>query len=253
MKQSAKRLLPDPVLSAVRSVRSAAMARRDARMTPRGVFTAVYASSAWGGPAGQIWSGSGSHDPAVVEPYVVAVRERVTQSHPTDRTRLVDLGCGDSAVGSQLAGLGGTYVACDVVPDVIDHDREQFAHLGVEFRNLDIVSDPLPDGDVAFLRQVLQHLSNDQIVEVLTKLHIYSTVFITEHYPSDDDFSTSNLDKVHGSGTRVVRGSGVFLSEPPFSLPAESLRLLVEAPAPPLTDQQSPGWIRTFEYAPGQS
>ena len=145
---------------------------------------------------------------------------------------------------------GMRYVGCDVVPAVIESNRHRHARPGVEFTLEDLVTDPLPAGEAAFVRQALQHLSNEQICAILPKLSAYDKVFITEHYPSDDRMSEANLDKVHGGGTRAIGDSAVVLSEPPFSLPRGSLRLLIEAPTPPLAEGDELGWVRTFEYTP---
>lgn len=250
MKSAVKQILPETVLVRVRQMRASARAKRDARRSPEEVFAEIYASNTWGGPRGRIWSGSGSHDPAVVDPYVAAIRARISELHPSPGATVVDLGCGDFAVGSQLYREGDAFLGCDLVAQVIESNQRAFSHLDVEFQTINIIDDPLPDGDVAFVRQVLQHLSNQQISAVLPKLRRYGTVFITEHYPSREDFTSANLDKAHGGGTRVIQGSGVYLEESPFNLPSDELHLLIEVPAPPLADGQHPGWIRTYEFTP---
>lgn len=83
---------------------------------------------------------------------------------------VVDLGCGDFKVGSQLRPWCGRYTACDVVPDLIAFNRTAFTQLDVDFRVLDMVEDPLPAGDVVFVRQVLQHLSNAAISKAIAKI-----------------------------------------------------------------------------------
>ena len=79
----------------------------------------------------------------------------------------MSLGCGDFNVGAQLRDLCGAYIACDIVELLIAYNRERFAELGVDFRRLDIIDKPIPEGDVIILRQVLQHLSNSQIATAL--------------------------------------------------------------------------------------
>jgi hypothetical protein len=61
----------------------------------------------------------------------------------------------------------GKYTACDVVPALISRNQIEFSHLNVDFRCLDITHDDLPGADVAVLRQVLQHLSNAQILKIV--------------------------------------------------------------------------------------
>ena len=80
---------------------------------------------------------------------------------------VVDLDCGDFHVGSRLRCLCSGYVACDIVEPLIAFNAKTFEGLGVDFRTLDLTKDELPSGEVVFVRQVLQHLSNDDIARAL--------------------------------------------------------------------------------------
>lgn len=134
------------------------------------VFTKVYTNRVWGDPgepASPFYSGPGSRDQALVSGYVSAVSSFLNALGKPD---VVDLGCGDFKVGSQLRPWCGRYTACDVVPDLIAFNRTAFTQLDVDFRVLDMVEDPLPAGDVVFVRQVLQHLSNAAISKAIAKI-----------------------------------------------------------------------------------
>jgi SAM-dependent methyltransferase len=184
------------------------------------IFSTVYRDNLWGRRRGQKFcSGPGSYDEAVVGPYVKSVREFLAGLPRPPR--VVDLGCGDFQVGRQLRDACSDYIACDVVPDLIQHNRKSFARLQVDFRCLNIIDDELPEGEVVFLRQVLQHLSNEQIARVLPKLRRYRFAVITEHLPGDAAFAP-NLDHQFGSGIRVTRNSGVVLTAPPFNFKVAS-------------------------------
>jgi hypothetical protein len=131
------------------------------------------------------------------------------------------LGSGDYTVGEQLRPHCGRYVACDIVPALIQRNKAKFATAQVDFRCIDIIEDDLPDGDIVFLRQVLQHLNNAQISKVVQKLYRYKFLVLTEHVPTNPAF-TPNRDKPTGGGTRLPQASGVVLTEPPFLLRAKS-------------------------------
>ena len=208
-----------------------------AALSPEQAFSHIYARRLWGGGPG-FSSGSGSHDPALVAPYVQAVRLWVQGQPAMDA---VDLGCGDFEVGRQLRQEFGRYVACDVVPDVIAHHRAGPDAATVDFRCLDITRDPLPAGDVAFLRQVLQHLPNALIRQVVPRLYAYRWLVLTEHMPATADF-VPNVDKPIGPGIRLISdNSGVELCAPPFDLRPLDTRILCEVP-------QFGGVIRTTLY-----
>lgn len=198
---------------------------------PQAVFTRIYEQGLWGrsSQAEQtFYSGAGSHDPAVVEPYVRAMAAYLHFHRliAGGKPNVVDLGCGDFTVGAKIRPLCGAYVACDVAAPVIAWNRERHAGLDVDFRHLDMLVDPLPDGDIVFVRQVLQHLSNAQIAVALKRIaEKYRFLVLTEHLPAGEGF-TPNLDKRSGSDIRLDRGSGVVATLPPFSLaPTQTLTI----------------------------
>ena len=70
---------------------------------------------------------------------------------------------------------------------------------------------------IALVRQVLQHLTNDDITKALDNIRrTYPVAIITESLPTKR--IAPNADIARGISTRVPLGSGVYLDEPPFSL-----------------------------------
>ena len=49
---------------------------------------------------------------------------------------------------------------------------------------MNIVKDNLPSADCIILRQVLQHLSNAEVQQIITKLSAYKYIILTEHLPN---------------------------------------------------------------------
>lgn len=181
------------------------------------VFSNIYKHGIWGREKGtEFYSGGGSHHPQYIDAYVAAAVRFL--SSLSAKASVVDLGCGDFNVGSRIRPFCDRYVACDVVEDLIDYNRKRFSDLDVDFRCLNAISDDLPAGDVVFIREVLQHLSNGQIDQVVRKLHKYRFLVVTESLPAKPGF-TPNLEKKTGPGVRFANDSGVVLTEPPFSLP----------------------------------
>ncbi len=184
------------------------------------IFSGVYSKKIWGG------SGSGSHRAFVVEPYIASISQFAGEfPQPLD---IVDLGCGDFAIGSRLRPLFNRYVACDIVPDVIAQNRERYSDLDVDFRVVDLIADDLPPGDVVFVRLVLQHLSNDLIAHAVARLRAtYSRLVLTEHLPSDTNF-IPNIDIPTGPGIRLGLNSGVDITKAPFEIPVTNEKILCE-------------------------
>lgn len=189
-------------------------------MSRRGIFTAIYSNSTWGGGGGY-YSGPGSHIDSYIIPYCNLIKDFIS-SHK-DIKRVTDLGCGDFNVASKWITDDIYYTGVDIVPGLIAHNEKQYASEHVRFMCLDIVEDELPDGDLCLIRQVLQHLNNSDIAKVLAKLKKYKYVIITEHVIPKDKAITFNADIKTGNHTRLAMHSGLYLDEPPFSLKTETL------------------------------
>ncbi len=186
----------------------------------------VYDMSLWGSNNSKYYSGTGSHQPELVNPYIVAV----TSFLNSFKNPLVvcDLGCGDFNIGKHLVKHTKKYVALDIVTDLIDHHKTNFKEEQLEFHCLDIAVDKLPPGDCAILRQVLQHLSNAEVMQIVNKLTDFKYVILTEHVPEGN--FTPNKDIISGQGIRLKKQSGINLLEPPFNFKAKKEKRLVSIP-----------------------
>ncbi len=188
----------------------------------------VYALNLWGGREGELYSGSGSHLPALVDPYVAHVVDFL-QGFPKPLV-VCDLGCGDFNVGNQLHPYAAHYHAVDIVPALIELNQSVFKATNLSFNCLDIANDELPEGDCLLLRQVLQHLSNPEIQKIITKLYQYKYLIITEHVPHDT--FVPNLPIISGQGIRLKKKSGVDILEAPFNFSPVYWKVMMSQPAP---------------------
>lgn len=193
----------------------------------KAAMTQVYEQHLWGGKFTDFYSGEGSHRPELVDPYVEVVSTFLSgfKTPPV----VCDLGCGDFNVGSKLLAYTSKYIAVDIVEDLIAHNKRKFNDECVEFLQLDIANDELPDGDCALVRQVLQHLSNMEIDAIAHKLNTFKYIIVTEHIPNGD--FTPNQDIISGQGTRLKKGSGVDLLASPFQLQVKNAKKLLSIPS----------------------
>jgi SAM-dependent methyltransferase len=173
----------------------------------------VYELDLWGSNDSKFYSGTGSHDLAIVKPYISVINEFLKRFETP--LMACDLGCGDFNVGKQLLENCKYYYAIDIVNDLIENNKKHFKYDNLEFNCLDISKDNLPKADVVFVRQVLQHLSNEEVQQTLLKLKDYKYVIITEHIP--EDIFLPNIDIISGQGTRLKHDSGLILTESPFN------------------------------------
>ncbi len=206
--------------------------RLDAKFAPmdhKAVFSNIYGLGVWGKKSGQdYYSGPGSHDQSLVAPYVESVKAFFAQLGY--KPSVVDLGCGDFNVGRQIRNYCRNYIACDVVPELVAHNAAKFKALNVEFLNVDMIEDILPKADVIFIREVLQHFSNEVIAKVLVKLpDSCKYLILTEDIPLEDGF-IPNLDKPTGPSTRTQFGSAVTVEASPFNLKFLSSQIICELP-----------------------
>ena len=178
----------------------------------KAAMSQIYENNLWGGNPAEFYSGEGSHDPVLVSPYIDVI-SNFLQSFETPIT-VCDFGCGDFNVGKELVEFAEHYHAIDIVPSLIEHNQATFQFPNLTFHCLDVAVDELPSGDCALVRQVLQHLSNQEVQQILEKLSHYRYVIITEHIPSGD--FEPNKDKISGQGIRLKQNSGIDVLAQPF-------------------------------------
>ncbi|MFB9052394.1 methyltransferase [Formosa undariae] len=186
----------------------------------------VYTMKLWGDNHTKFYSGEGSHLPDFVNPYIQVVTTFL--KHHENALHVCDLGCGDFNIGKQLVKYTSSYIGIDIVSDLIIHNKETFKADNLKFACLDLAVDELPSGDCAILRQVLQHLSNSEIQNILNKLTAFRYVILTEHLPSTD--FVPNKDIISGQGIRLKNGSGVNILEPPFNFKVQEVTQLSSMP-----------------------
>jgi hypothetical protein len=189
----------------------------------KAVMEQVYEKKLWGGQHADFYSGEGSHLPKMVLPYIDVVSSFLNSIEQP--VTVCDLGCGDFNVGKDLVKHTKMYVAVDIVPGLIDRNRQTFTAENLSFHCLDIAVDDLPSGDCVILRQVLQHLSNSEVQRVLEKLNDFKYVILTEHLPEGD--FTPNKDIISGQGIRLKKQSGLNLQTEPFNFRVKEERELL--------------------------
>jgi hypothetical protein len=231
---------PWAIRNVSRSVKRKVRWVRNGRQPIGKVFDEIYRQNKWGGQRGNFYSGPGS-DGDAARVYSEGIKALIAEQ---DIRTVVDLGCGDFRVAQQFLNTRVSYTGVDVVETLI---RENMTHHpNANFLCLDIVQDRLPPGDLCLIREVFQHLSNSEVLQVLPKLSVYKYVVYTDYQPGPGAPCTPNRDIAHGVDTRIWRDSALFLDLPPFN---RRTQLLFEAPA--TTVLRRPGErIRTYRLWP---
>lgn len=198
------------------------------------IFDEIYTKDVWGS------SGYGSKG-AYLSSYVEAVAVFLESVKPKT---IIDLGCGDFNVGQHLVNYCERYTACDVSEVIINRNIKRFNIPNVRFRHLDICRDTLPVADVAIIRQVLQHLSNESILRFINQVNNktpFKFLVFTDHLPIGNFIP--NIDKPTNPHIRLdcKNESGVEIDKEPFNLKFKSKKTLSEIKA-------RGGCIRSVSY-----
>jgi SAM-dependent methyltransferase len=202
--------------------------KRYATLSVSQAFETIYRTKAWGEAAGEVYCSGAGSDREFAQPYADLVKELIANR---GIRRVVDLGCGDFRVGRLICTPPARfeYLGYDVVEELVAYNRARFCREGVDFQCGNMIEDELPDADLCLLRQVLQHLSNSQILRVLWKCSKYPFTLVTEEVYTGSR-CRPNRDKPHGPDNRLYDRSGVYLDHPPFNRHAKSVLELRASP-----------------------
>lgn len=247
-----RKFTPKILLSLYRKSKRLLERKKNSQKSTEEIFSEIYDNNLWGGEAGDFNSGGGTTSESIADSYIKCVSQ-LGEELGFSSMRAVDLGCGDMRIGKEICGFFATYSGVDIVKSLIEKHQKEFEDSALSFHHLNIIDDPLPDGDVCFVRQVLQHLSNEQILRICEKLKKYKYVLITEHLPTPNQKMRPNLDKPHGGDVRLYDNSGVFLNAAPFDLEESKTKTVLEVEGHGYAHYSEPwikGVIRTVLYTP---
>jgi SAM-dependent methyltransferase len=206
--------------------------RRLSQLSIQDAFDEVYKKAMW--KQGDSTSGLGSEG-ELAERYLLFV---LNYAKANNIHSIVDAGCGDFSVGSRLAPHFEKYVGLDVAPTIIEINKKRYVDLvaqgKVEFGVADLTASTFPPTDLILIRQVLQHLTNTQIEQILRNLEAskWRRALITEEVYEPESNSNPNVDlPSHTVRTRVALNSGVFIDREPFNRKANRVAIIREEQA----------------------
>jgi 2-polyprenyl-3-methyl-5-hydroxy-6-metoxy-1,4-benzoquinol methylase len=152
------------------------------------VFSKIYKEDLWHGG-----SGAGSKLENVKE-YVEILQKYIDK--PEVKT-VLDLGCGDWQFSKFLDLSSVSYLGVDVVESIIESNSTSYSASNIKFISRDITTYEVPKADLIICKDVLQHLCNKDVVNILVKI-ITSSKFslITNDFNPDN---TENKDIDNGN------------------------------------------------------
>jgi SAM-dependent methyltransferase len=218
-----RKILPERLNEGIGKLMVARRERYLGRLPLHEAFDKVYERGLW--KQGKSLSGVGSEG-FLAERYITLVRDYAVKY---DLRTVLDAGCGDFSVGSQLAANFERYTAVDVSGHIIEINKRRYSGPkweNVTFSTADLTATPFPAADLVLIRQVMQHLTNLQIEKILANLDASSwrRALITEDVYDPLRNQSSNIDlPSHSVRTRRSLGSGVFIDRPPFNREANRI------------------------------
>ena len=188
-------------------------------------FTHIYSNKVWGKGESEnpYFSGGGSHDDAIIIPYIEKVCDLLKDKNIST---ICDIGCGDFNIMQSVLqqSLYKKYYGIDVVEGLIDYNNRIFGNDKTVFLCVDAtdISQELPKTELLIIRQVLQHLDNEHIKMILDRAKSYRYVLVTEHLPLIP-WRGVNRDKPINNEIRLKQGSGVYIECKPFGYHCEHI------------------------------
>ena len=138
---------------------------------------------------------------------------------------VLDIPCGDlfwmKEIRSELEQILSRYTGADIVPELINQNRERYQTPKISFEVLNLVQDDLPKSDLILTRDCLIHLSFNCIADsLLNAQRSGSTYLLASTY-------TKPRPNVDIEEDVSLLGRAINLCAPPFSFP-EPLLLINE-------------------------
>jgi|TARA_B110000967_G_C18891355_1_gene567608 SAM-dependent methyltransferase len=243
IKKIIKLFIPNFLLKAKATYIAKLYNRKFIGMSDKEIFKKIYTQNLWGKSVKveeKYYSGLGSHSNDLTGKYIKAVNSFLMSL--SKKPNVVDLGCGDFNIGRKLRRYCADYIAIDIFDELIKFNKKTFFNLKVDFRALDVTQEEVPAADICFVRQVLQHISNDSIFSFLKNIkNKYTYLIVTEHYPTSKFIP--NLDKNTGPGIRFYDNSAVVLHKKPYRLKYKFKKTLCKTSTPNMS-----GYLKTIVY-----
>lgn len=186
------------------------------------VFSTIYKDKIWGVNG----EGQGDSGPGSSLRYTAEYRQFVQKFLADNNIKsVVDVGCGDWTFSQTMNWNGIDYKGFDVVESVIEKNKQKFGKSNIQF-NLADGTQPnvLPAADLLLCKDVLQHLTLNDVEQFLKNLGQFKYALIT-----------NNINP-HGVtiNSEISRGDYRYLdlTQPPFNVDAEVVLTYPTGPFP---------------------
>lgn len=174
------------------------------------VFTKIYKGDLFNSRSGNenpvSKSGSGSDLEQTRE--IINMLPNIFQKY--EIKSVLDVPCGDFYWMQYVDLKGIQYTGGDIVSEIIDQNNQKYANETIQFREIDIINEDLPQVDLILCRDLLVHLKNSQITDALKNIkRSGSKYLLTTSFKN----TTQNIDNGNIGFWRPIN-----IELPPFNL-----------------------------------
>lgn len=171
-------------------------------------FTHIYEIGGWGRDTqGNAISGGGSLVQNAKK-YMTFLQNFLKKNNIKS---VIDVGCGDWSFSQYIDWTGIDYVGYDVVKSVIDTNNKKFSNKNCIFLLGDATQLDLPQADLLICKDVLQHLSNEDVSLFLKQLNKFKYCLITNDVNPQTETSTN--ENIETGSYRIID-----LTKSPFAV-----------------------------------
>jgi len=169
-------------------------------------FAEIYKTDKWTNG-----SGPGSH-PAACRPLISFLGDFIKHNKISS---LIDFGCGDWQFMSNISLDNVNYLGFDVVSNVIQNNIDKYSNYHINFSITPKLLGHIPGGDVLFIKDVLIHLPNHFIFDLINQFHRYKYIISVNNVADHEGDYNSDIS--------VGEFRPVHLGISPFNLPCANI------------------------------
>lgn len=126
------------------------------------IFSNIYKYNLWG-------FGSGTGSLKFNNQKYIDFMNDFLKNH-TDVSSIIDLGCGDWQLHKHINLNNQQYLGIDIVEKVIEVNKKKYGKPKINFLCKNFLEDKIPNADLIIVKDVLQHLSDDNIKAFLNNI-----------------------------------------------------------------------------------
>ena len=172
--------------------------------TNKDIFTNIYLKNTWGDK--DSFSGPGSN----LNQTKVVLKELSKIIINYKIKNFLDIPCGDFYWMKEFDLKNINYIGADIVSEIVKKNIKKYKCHNINFENLDLLSDNLPDSDLIFIRDCLVHFSFQDIFNALQNIRKTNSKFI---------LTTTFFDRTKNYDISTGAWRTINFRKPPFNFP----------------------------------